>query len=45
MMRSARSKALAARARCCSAFRRVMTSSVTNMRSTNAAVAGSIRSR
>jgi len=45
MIRSARSKALAARARCCSEFRRVMTSSVTNMRSRKAAAAGSMRRR
>ena len=45
MIRSARSKAVAERARCCSAFRCVITSSVTNMSSTNAAVAGSMRNR
>src|SRR5471030_1380547 len=45
MIRSARSKATPARVRCCSACICVITWSVTYMKSTNAAVAGSMRKR
>ena len=45
MMRSARSNATPARARCCSACNCAMTWSVTYMNSRNAAVAGSMRKR